>query len=36
MSTLLKLGIGSDVVFARDLDSFEKKMTLKFLNDNDW
>gem|GEM_PF-1814702 len=36
MSALLKLGIDSDVVFGGGLDSFEKEMTLKFLNDNDW
>lgn len=36
MSTLLKLGIDRDVVFCTDLDPFEKEMTLKFLNDNDW
>ena len=28
MSALLKLGIDSDVVFARDLDSFEKEITV--------
>jgi hypothetical protein len=36
MSALLKLGMDSDVVFCTDLDLFEKEMTLKFLNDNDW
>ena len=36
MSALLKLGIDSDSVFTIDLDPFEKEMTLKFLNDNDW
>ena len=36
MSALLKLGIESYVVFSTDLDPFEREMTLKFLNDNDW
>lgn len=36
MSALLKLRIDSDSVFTTDLDPFEKEMTLKFLNDNDW
>lgn len=36
MSALFKLGLDSDSVFTLDLDPFEKEMTLKFFNENDW